>query len=1400
MRWGGVSLSLINPALATESNFIGKGSSIQISDTDNLEKDTKVIGGIDLAGVTPSDIANTNISIKLPEKTTIDEIIGGSHAKTQKCKEALLLHVGSSTLEAENITANRIIGGSKNNNSDKVNLSTDNIKTTLSNVIVKEDFVGGNLLKATGPGGGGPATAEGKTQSIENNILSGEFDGRFVGGSMAENYGNNPGSLKVSDQSIVTNVSGGDFSKIGQFIAGSFASGSLTSATVDSTVLKITGGTFYSEPADKRWIYAGSGAENGGVVSHKNSTLILDGSQNGFTPLQGTTQNQTHGLFFGGGLNATVSNSVNVSVENIIVGLIDSENKVKTSYIYAGSNIKTSGTFNEGNTNLNVKNSHFFGDALGAGFVMGNDVTFRSGDAVVYIVDSTFDGYTQSTNRYSGRVFGAGRVQDATNANVIVNSSTVRIHNISGRDFETGISGVSHDPGSQVFGGMQVYAAKNSLAHVNSTNVFVDGEKTALAEVYGGGTVSGTVTSDESSTLSAGTTYVEVAQGNISDYLVGGHVTNWFGSSVVGKLEEQKAEFELNGHSYSAGSSTAVLSGGGNAKSLHVVGGSLADYADHMNKNGRREAYVIGNSTALIRGGSANIVNGGGLASYYADSEVVSSVVNDKPPVSNVKGNSFAVLESGEISSYLIGAGYSETTHSEMGTEATVDGDSHVLVSGGIVKDVIGGGFAQGNGATAKVTGNSSVTIAGGKISGNIYAGGLAENRGTATVGGTATVTFLADIDFEGKVDGSNAKSSVLAFGDDNAVFNADFAGTFKNFDEVKAAQGSRVSFKEIGNDQFKATGDNKSKLKLTGKGIVETEKFSLNDGQTLEVLRGSFIASSAELNGGMLYLDPAWNEEPSLGAIENPGEITSHIVVGQNSALTLGSRDTQLALTALKQSGHGLAENDIKSVVYVASPVSLNGGNTILVDGTVENNSDDLNNNLPGAAVFIKKDSALIVNGETEGSSINGTAGHKFITESGSKVIVHNAVAGKNIPIAAGFGDMRIDEGTSYETTNRILGLDKISLNENGELVVSVNSDLSVISNVLMPNTVLAAVSGEKGVGVDRINNLLSVYNGLEHAEVEKALNSIALMGVAGGAQTIAVNTADMIQDSLNLHGSKLASYDHEKAGPDLWIDVNGSFSKANDYSVGVAKYGYKSDLTGVTIGGDYALGNGVAAGLAVSLGKGSVRGQGNGSGVKNNIDYYGIHLYGVANTRFANFIGTVGYLQSKNEIKQMGFKGKPDAKTFSIGVRAEKSLALNDRITVTPHIGVKYVHTKLDSFNAGGLTYTADKANLVQVPFGMAFNANLEASCGAKVKPFIDLTIAPNFGDKKISNKVGLVTTGTLDSFDARITNNAMYKGKVGVETTKGKHSFGLNYGIGGGNRGRVDQTLQANYRYQF
>jgi len=47
---------------------------------------------------------------------------------------------------------------------------------------------------------------------------------------MAENYGNNTGTLEVSDQSIVTNISGGDFSKVLEIFGGALATGKGTQA------------------------------------------------------------------------------------------------------------------------------------------------------------------------------------------------------------------------------------------------------------------------------------------------------------------------------------------------------------------------------------------------------------------------------------------------------------------------------------------------------------------------------------------------------------------------------------------------------------------------------------------------------------------------------------------------------------------------------------------------------------------------------------------------------------------------------------------------------------------------------------------------------------------------------------------------------------------------------------------------------------------------------------------------------------------------------------------------------------------------------------------------------------------------------------------------------------------
>lgn len=429
-------------------------------------------------------------------------------------------------------------------------------------------------------------------------------------------------------------------------------------------------------------------------------------------------------------------------------------------------------------------------------------------------------------------------------------------------------------------------------------------------------------------------------------------------------------------------------------------------------------------------------------------------------------------------------------------------------------------------------------------------------------------------------------------------------------------------------------------------------------------------------------------------------------------------------------------------------------------------------------------------------GSAIVGTENQSFVANEGSSIYLDKARLGQNYQLTEGFGN--VDESkANFATTNRLLGA-RLAKNEDGQLILGVERN-DVQLDTIAPNTVNAALTAEEGLGVERINALLDINSDLTTEQAASEINRIAMMGTASAAQAMAVNGSNLIADTLDQHGSVLAAYAHEKQGTDLWIDLSGMTSKASRYQAGSTNYGYKSDIGGATLGADYAFGNGMALGGAVSFGKGSARGQGNGSGIKNDIRYWGANVYGVWNTEYANVIGNVGYLQSKNKISHAGYKGKPDVKTFSVGVRVEKPLALNEVLTVTPHVGARYLHVDMESFKAGGFKYTAEKANLFQVPFGVAFNGKANVA-SVDVKPFVDVQIAPALGDRKVKNKFALATGDASDSIDSRIANNAMYSAKVGVEAARGAHAFGLNYGIGSGNKGRVDQVLQAKYRYQF
>ena len=562
-------------------------------------------------------------------------------------------------------------------------------------------------------------------------------------------------------------------------------------------------------------------------------------------------------------------------------------------------------------------------------------------------------------------------------------------------------------------------------------------------------------------------------------------------------------------------------------------------------------------------------------------------------------------------------------------------------------------------------------------------------------------------------------------------------------------------------------------------------KNLTIGEGGTLHAFKILNITGSLSGSGtldtgteGQITIDKA----SSVGILKGSG-----VVIAESGAVIQDVGNFTGLLTLRDNSGIGV--DSLKSIPNTVTLTLLAGSEIGKASIIVGNDSTSINT---ASTLTLLDDAslAIVVGDSYDGSSPLITTPSAAI-DKGACVYVYNA--------------SELKDGTVIINTTESVapsGYEKTAKTDNLLKVIRNNQIRTLDTSEALGEDVLASSVFSNAINTEGIakNRVASITNSSDTHNAVKALNNIALMGTASGAQTAAINAANIQLDVIDSHGSVLAGYAHDKSGADLWIDLNGSFSKASRFSAGSTTYGYKSDLAGVTIGSDYAFGNGYAAGVSVSFGTGSVRGQGNGAGIKNEVDYYGVNLYGVWSNEYFNMIGSVGYLQTKNEIKSQGYKGKPDVKVVSAGVRFEKPLSLNESITVTPHVGVRYKHIDMDSFNAGGFNYDSEKANLVEVPFGVAFNANLKAPCGAEVKPFIDLTIAPNFGDRKVTNKVALTNSKASDSFEARIANNSMYNAKLGLNAVKGNHSLGISYGIGSGSYGRVDQALQAKYRYSF
>lgn len=999
-----------------------------------------IIGGNWQKEGTDSTIAGTSITLKgNGEHSYNGELIGGSLIQgaggtaTVTGDTHISIEAGAKIGGVSYGKYNNVIGGGKTNGAG-TSLVLGTAHVTVAGEVDGTVIGGGNAKKAITS----TENVRAETAATDVHITDDAIVRGVVGGGVSDVYGAGmfKGSATTHVGTATATIDGGTISKViepsttnelnASVIGGGIASGEGATASVDTAVVNITGGTFEGN------IHAGGAAVNGGTATVENTVLNIIDGKDAISSLP---------VAYAGGLDSGVSGTLAMNIKGVD---IDSPNK-KIS-LYGGSKAASANTIlHDGKVEMRVSDSTICADLRGGGGAFGDGAAVYTEESLVHVANTAVNGYEQGSNTWTGRIFGAG-VAEGLNTSITHGSSTVIVENVSGVAYDLNTDTVSSNPGTRVYGGGQAYASNTTKAHpqvtVGSTQVVIKGQETALDAVLGGSIVSGTSDPDNCGLVVTGQTDVRIEAGTISTYVVGGNNSNWFGRSVIGN-QNDSGDYEFNGVHYDAGS-THVSITGGDLSSATVMGGSLSDYAGHYKENGVRESVVFGSTDVSISGGKIGTVVGGGLARYY--NEQAASGVTDGKPSSTVQGRTHVQISGGETGD-VIGGGLAVSNQSDLGAIATVTGESLVEVSGGIITgDVIGGGLAQGE-ADATLDGTANIVISNGAIKGNVYAGGYADGdglgsacaavdqanmtisggtiEGSVYAGGAALNGGTADVeDFDVRITGGTIKGNVVAGndtgdtgsskgsiiiggdatiggvvintndttvtvdgmdttvskgyeskGNNNTLAFSNYIGDFSSvatgFDTLSAAGGSHVKMDYLStgpkaDDQtgfFAGNGN----FTVTGEGTVTAENVTATDSKTITV------ADGGTLDAGKLTTTV---EGGTAGTVKTEG-LGSTLVIGNTGENALDSiNDDSLSSTAgseIKFTGLGesVAATDITDKLDSSNNGIVNVGDTkvvglssLVVDGEVDYNQ------------WVTSGTAGITNNELKHATMTGVKG----------------------------------------------------------------------------------------------------------------------------------------------------------------------------------------------------------------------------------------------------------------------------------------------------------------------------------------------------------------------------------------------------------------------------------------
>ena len=1085
----------------------------------------------------------------------------------------------------------------------------------------------------------------------------------------------------------------------------------------------------------------GIGAEDGGVINIKGGGTLL------------TTTNISAE---GNGSKFVTDGSVEAkkieAISNASV-ILNGGGKITGAELPSGTKVAATVT---GNSTLTATNVDFTGDFKAEG---GSKIILKGGSVTAsdyYDKDGKKDGYTEFGAIGENSIIEADGV-DIKSATLAKNGATVTIKNSSINTVE-GIWAWNEEKvgkGSVIVldgTAANVYTVGESIVAYNGSKIYINGgtlkENELKRKMFGIETEDGTINTDE--------------KGIVLDK-----------NGVISTMSDQ---IYANAASANQKESGAITNEG-----IDFKGGSLI-----LNDAKYTQSYTDSAQAELKKQGATKLTMSGELVKEETGEVKTEISVGEAADKFGSDTELDKVTAKAE-NNLLVGS-----------NDASLAGKD---VAGINVKQQVGNGFAVGKldlgaGSNGVVITNDKEVTLGGSQGGSVITVAGADANVKVVVGTDEAGTAKA----AGKLNIGNA----LATENTNYKLNGDVVVNKDSHLNIsgQAEITDSVSLNDANINVNKGalkTAD----LNVTGNsqllGAVNANKLNAVAGASLAIGNnngaGKLTVETADLNGSMIFLDPAWNISTGIEGASGLAvkDVTSGLngayVAGQNSKLSFGA-DLAAADAAFARSGETWSNSGVTAGAYVDSTVDVANG-SITVDGSL---TTALTTVPANGSVKFADNSMLMVNASkisATQAAITGVATADI--SANSKLYIDNAEKDKTYKIIDGtVANWNVDNILS---NNKLL---KFTVDTDANTVTTTSQSVkAAYGDAVIAGDVYDAAVLVGGAAADFVAKAADEHVNADTATQVSAFNSAAALSELAGVEHGTYAASNLFTDAISEHMSLTNEKDHDS---DIWAKYIHSKENVDGLAVAGADSKYDVNYNGIVVGADLYKNGKATIGAALSYVDGSVKGNTLAARTENDATYYGVSIYGGIQNEDSAVICDISYLHGKNDITQRnsGTTLTADAKSdaFSIGVRAEKSLKAGVGKFV-PYAGIRYMHLGTGNYNNSiGMSYDGDDMNLWLLPVGVKYSADVKAGSWT-IRPIAEIGYVWNMGDRDATQTVSL--NGASNGFGYDVADNGSYIGRFVVEAEKANVTYGLGYEYQKGDSVKANKWM-ANVNWSF